>query len=101
MIGKIICSLAIGIVLASGAAAQQTVHDSKEPGVTLPSVVKSVKPDYTREAMDARIEGVVGVTIVVGDDGKVGEVAVSKSLDPTYGLDKRAVIAAKQWTFKP
>jgi TonB family protein len=55
---------------------------------------------YTREAMDAHLEGTVVLTVVVQDDGKVGDVKVTKSLDPTYGLDKQAVEAAKQWEFK-
>jgi TonB family protein len=94
-------SLIFAIALATVVAAQQTVHDSKEAGVTLPRAIKQVRAQYTQEAMDAHIEGTVVLTIVVQDDGKVGDVKVSKSLDPTYGLDKQAVEAAKQWLFRP
>ncbi|HYM23991.1 MAG TPA: energy transducer TonB [Vicinamibacterales bacterium] len=80
--------------------AQQTVYEPGN-GVTLPKVMKQVQPQYTQEAMDAHIEGNVAVAIVVKDDGKVGEAAISRSLDPTYGLDKQALAAAKQWEFKP
>ena len=93
-------SLAIAALLAAGVSAQ-TVHDSKEAGVTLPSVTKEVRPQYTREALDAHIEGIVVVSVVVLDDGKVGEVKLTRSLDPTYGLDKQAIAAAKLWEFKP
>src|SRR6185295_17574223 len=81
-------------------AQEQTVY---KPGadVTLPSVVRQVKAEYTQEAMDAHIEGTVGLEVVVLADGKVGDVKVSKSLDPTYGLDQQAVKAMKQWLFKP
>jgi len=93
-------SLMLAIALSTVAVARQTVHDSKEEGVKLPTVTKMVKAVYTREAMDAHLEGTVVLTVVVQDDGKVGDVKVTKSLDPTYGLDKQAVEAAKQWEFK-
>jgi TonB family protein len=38
---------------------------------------------------------------VVLDDGKVGDVSVSQSLDSVHGLDEEAVKAMKQWEFKP
>ena len=34
-------------------------------------------------------------------DGSVGSVSVTRSLDATFGLDREAVSAAKQWRFKP
>lgn len=68
-------------------------------GVSLPAVVTSVHPRYTPEAMAARIEGKVTLAVVVKADGKVGDVAVERSLGA--GLDQEAVDAAKQWTFNP
>jgi len=70
-------------------------------GVTLPVVTKRVNAVYTQQAMDARIEGTVGLEVVVKSDGMVGDVKISRSLDPTYGLDDQAVTAMKQWQFKP
>ena len=51
--------------------------------------------------MQNRIEGKVGLDIVVLADGRVGDVTVSESLDSVHGLDKNAVTAMKQWEFKP
>ena len=70
-------------------------------GVTLPQVVKQVQARYTDEAMQNRIEGNVELAAVVLDDGKVGDVSVSQSLDRVHGLDEEAVKAMKQWEFKP
>ena len=70
-------------------------------GVTLPTVVKQVRPVYTQEAKDARIVGTVMLDAVVLADGMVGDVQVSRSLDQQYGLDEQAVKAMKQWQFKP
>lgn len=70
-------------------------------GVTTPSVVKQVKPDYTTEARDQRIEGTVVLSCVVRPDGHVTDVAVVESLDSVFGLDNSAVDAMRQWEFKP
>ena len=72
-----------------------------DPGVTPPSVVKDVKPVYTKEAMDAGLEGQIELEAVVRTDGTVSDVTVVKSLDRKYGLDDQAVIAMKQWLFEP
>ena len=64
-----------------------------------PRVLQEVKPQYTVEAMRARIEGVVGLEAVVLPTGTVGLVRVTKSLDP--GLDEQAVKALRQWKFAP
>ena len=77
-----------------------TVHKPGK-GITLPQVVREVKPVYTPEAMKQKIQGTVWLKIVVLDTGDVGQVEVSKSLDPEYGLDQEAIKAAKQWKFKP
>jgi protein TonB len=89
---------AIGATLATPRA-----QEPQRPGngVTAPTVVKRVNPEYTQEALAERIEGVVGLSIVVRPDGLVGDVEVTKSLDSLHGLDQQAVKAMKQWEFKP
>ena len=69
--------------------------------VKAPRLVKEVKPEYTPEAMDARIQGSVWLEAVVLDTGEIGEVEVTRSLDSVYGLDNEAVKAMKQWRFEP
>jgi len=70
-------------------------------GVTLPTILREVKPQYTSDAMRAKIQGVVLVECVVRPDGSVSDVQVVRSLDSTFGLDNEAVKAAKQWRFRP
>jgi TonB family protein len=70
-------------------------------GVTMPSILKEVKPSYTAEAMRAKIQGVVMVEAIVREDGSVGKVEVVRSLDPTYGLDQEAIKAVRLWRFAP
>ena len=70
-------------------------------GVTLPRVLREVKPQYTSDAMRAKVQGTVLLECVVQKDGTVGDVQVLRSLDPTFGLDQQAVVAAKAWRFAP
>src|SRR5207248_2979539 len=70
-------------------------------GVTLPRVLREVKPQYTSDAMRAKVQGTVLLECVVKPDGTVGDVQVIRSLDPTFGLDQQAVVAARQWRFAP
>jgi TonB family protein len=70
-------------------------------GVTLPRVLREVKPKYTADAMRAKVQGTVWLECVVNPDGTVGKVEVVRSLDRTFGLDNEAIEAAKQWRFSP
>ncbi|HSC28728.1 MAG TPA: TonB family protein [Vicinamibacterales bacterium] len=70
-------------------------------GVVSPVLIKEVKPEYTGEAMRAKIQGVVFLEAVVMQDGSVGSVRITRSLDPTFGLDEKAIQAIRQWRFRP
>ena len=100
--------VAAGVPLAAGCAS--TVHGAGQksdqvykPGkdVTPPVLVSEAKPNYTRAAMQAKIQGGVNLEVIVLKDGTVGDVKVVKSLDTVHGLDDEAVKAMKQWRFKP
>ena len=54
-----------------------------------------MKPQYTADAMRAKVQGTVLLECVVLPDGSVGRVDVVKSLDSTFGLDQEAVKAAR------
>ncbi len=64
------------------------------------TAIKSVDPTYTSEAMRQKIQGQVELEIVVLENGTVGDVRIIRSLDRNYGLDQKAVEAAKQWLFR-
>lgn len=70
-------------------------------GITLPRVLKEVKPAYTADAMRAKVQGSVWLECIVLPDGTVGDVRVTRSLDPIFGLDQEAIKAAKAWRFVP
>jgi len=80
------------------------VGDVYEPGVggvSDPKLVHEVKPNFTGDAMRAKIQGVVIMDVVVRADGSVdpARIRITRSLD--RGLDQQAVIAVLQWRFNP
>lgn len=70
-------------------------------GVSTPQLLFEAKPQYTPDAMRAKLQGEVLVSAVVMPDGTTAEVRVLRSLDSTFGLDQEAVKAVRQWRFRP
>ena len=72
-------------------------------GVSQPTLVREVKPNYTGEAMRAKLQGVVEMECIVLPDGTVDpkSIKITRSLDSTFGLDQQAIIAVRQWRFRP
>ena len=60
-----------------------------------------MKPAYTADAMRAKVQGSVWLECIVMPDGSVGDVKVTRSLDPIFGLDQEAIKAAKMWRSAP
>jgi TonB family protein len=60
-----------------------------------------VDPQYTAEAMCAKIQGAVMLAGVVQPDGRVTDIRVIRSLDRSFGLDLKAIEAARKWEFYP
>jgi TonB family protein len=92
--------IAVREMAAGGGLKAQKVY-RPEDGVTLPKVAREVRPRFTPEAMQARIQGRVLLRAVVEADGSVIDVEVVESLDTEYGLDNQATAALKQYQFKP
>ena len=68
-------------------------------GVTPPTILSRVEPQYSEEARKARYQGTVVLESVVKKDGTVDILRVVRSLG--FGLDENAIQALKQWRFKP
>jgi bla regulator protein BlaR1 len=95
----------IGAPIAAGAINgrqdESKVYRLPDASIEAPKIRHEAKPVYTREAMEAKIQGRVQLTAVVKKDGTVGEVQVVESLDREHGLDNAAIHALKQWIFDP
>jgi protein TonB len=70
-------------------------------GVELPRPIHQPRPNYTADAMRAKVQGTVWVECVVRPDGTCTDANVTKSLDSVFGLDQEAIKAARQWRFVP
>jgi TonB family protein len=72
-------------------------------GVSDPILLHEQKPEYTPDAIRMKLQGVVRLDVTVRADGTVDPqtIIVVKSLDARFGLDQKAVEAAKLFRFKP
>ncbi len=68
-------------------------------GVSAPSIIHKVDPQYSEEARKARYQGTVVLEAIVQKDGSVQIVRVVRSLG--FGLDEKAIEALRQWKFSP
>jgi TonB family protein len=68
-------------------------------GVTPPTILSRVEPQYSEEARKARYQGTVVLEAIVKRDGTVDILRVVRSLG--FGLDENAIQALKQWRFRP
>jgi feruloyl esterase len=73
--------------------------DNSETGVTPPKPRWTPEPEYSESARRARIQGMVRLNIVLGEDGRVHDPFVVKPLEPS--LDENAIDAIKSWKFSP
>ena len=64
-------------------------------------LIRHVEPNYTADAMRARIQGILFLDAVVLPNGTVGDVRILVSLDRESGLDQAGIAAVRQWRFKP
>jgi periplasmic protein TonB len=70
-------------------------------GVSPPVEIYVPKPQYTPDAMRARVQGTVWVECVVQTNGTCTNTRVARSLDPLFGLDQEALKAARLFRFRP
>ncbi|HEX3230012.1 MAG TPA: energy transducer TonB, partial [Pyrinomonadaceae bacterium] len=64
-----------------------------------PQILGRPTPGYTDEARRNQIEGSVKVSVLLKADGAVSDIQVARGLG--YGLDEKAIEAARQLRFVP
>jgi TonB family protein len=109
--GRIAVAPGIPKVNVSSGAAVELVSTPLDPSfgadaevpcganIALPRVIKEQKPQYTSDAMRAKVQGRVELQAIVNLDGTVSQARVVQSLHPD--LDEQALLAVKQWRFVP
>jgi TonB family protein len=67
--------------------------------VSAPAVISKIEPQYSQEALHAKLSGAVLLSIVVGEDGLPRDIRVVRPLG--FGLDEKAIEAVMAWRFQP
>jgi len=68
-------------------------------GVSQPTLISKIEPEYSEEARKAKWQGTVEMEIVVDEHGVPKEMRVTRALG--LGLDQKALEAVAKWRFKP
>ena len=68
-------------------------------GVSPPSILFKVEPEYSEEARKAKFQGTVLLFVVVDEKGNPRDIKVLRRLG--LGLDEKAVEAVDKWKFSP
>jgi TonB family protein len=68
-------------------------------GVSAPSVLLKVEPEYSEEARMAKWQGTVVLSLIVDERGQPQDVRVVRALG--LGLDQKAIECVQKWRFKP
>jgi TonB family protein len=85
---------------AQDEASPRERRDQGDVRVTKPPVlISAVEAEYTREAIESRVEGSVVLQITIDAEGKVTRVEVLQGVG--YGLDEAAAAAARTFRFEP
>src|SRR5262249_60720080 len=64
-----------------------------------PTILYREKAQYTQEAKDNNVEGIVVLDVVFGADRQIGDIKVVRGLP--HGLTENAITAAKKIRFEP
>ena len=68
-------------------------------GVSPPTVIFKVEPEYSEEARKAKFQGTVVLFVVVDEKGNPRDLRVIRPLG--LGLDQKAIEAVEKWKFSP
>ncbi|MGH9937346.1 MAG: TonB family protein [Blastocatellia bacterium] len=90
----------VSILLAAGAqedGATNSIHQMNSS--RRPTILYREKAQYTQEARDNNVEGVVALSVVFGADSQIKNIVVVRGLP--HGLTEKAIEAAKKIRFEP
>ena len=68
-------------------------------GVSAPTVIFKVEPEYSEEARKAKFQGTVVLAVIVDEKGNPRDLRVIRPLG--LGLDQKAIEAVEKWRFRP
>ena len=96
--GSLLVALTLVAAVSSWAQQPPRMRAGGEGEIAAPRLLKRVDPVYPEQAKADKIQGSVGLEIVIDTEGEVIQTAVTKSV---AGLDEAAVTAVGQWRYTP
>ena len=84
---------------ANGQQCLQLFSQPRGPPHTALQVIHKADPEYTPEALEAKLVGAVTLSVVIDAEGNPTGIKVIKGLGK--GLDEKAVECLQKWHFKP
>ena len=102
---KKLSALGAGLLLALSSSPAWAQEPAPPPvpapndEVVAPLLKKQEEAPYPREALDAKVEGTVGLELIVDEDGRVEEARVTRGAG--HGFDEAALAAARKFLFEP
>lgn len=91
--------LTVGLLTLPAAPAHAGEPIHVDGNVTPPVKISAPAPQYTQEARDAQLQGVVIMQTVIDHQGNVANVKILKDLP--MGLGEQAKKAVSEWKFEP
>jgi periplasmic protein TonB len=82
---------------AGAASGDQTTYPFMD-GMTRPELVSKVDPEYTKEARDANVQGLILTKCVIGTDGSLKRCKIVKGLPL---MDQQVLSALSHWRYSP
>jgi TonB family protein len=76
-----------------------SLHPQELSHTAEPILIHKTDPQYTKEALDAKTEGEVILSLMIGEDGAPSDIKVVRGLG--MGLDEKAAECLRQWRFRP
>jgi periplasmic protein TonB len=88
-----------GVGPGSGGGTGGGIFNAGTGGYGYPSCAYCPQAQYSDEAVKAKYQGTVVLSVVVTPDGKATDIHVAKGLG--LGLDEKAIEAVRTWRFRP
>jgi protein TonB len=96
--GRTVCGLVLLAVLAVGPGSGQEGVKKVSRAEAMQAATTKVQPDYPPIARQLKVEGVVELEALIGENGKVEKVTI---VSGNAMLTRAGADALKQWKFTP
>lgn len=84
----------------SFAQSEERIYTVGEDSVVPPKCLYKPLPQYTQEARDAKVEGIIMLQAIIRKTGQITDIKILKGIG--HGLDESAIeTLSKEWKFEP